>query len=250
MKATIEGDFFLFGGIAHKANGERAGPVAHEECSAGEYASGGKGAGADFAVPGRVFVASHAIDVVVMDHSHERDIGVNESFDDIELSEFMDVNGIGLEAGQGLAGDVGWAGRLEREAICERLVPFVFILAGGRSMDDSDGMTAALQGGGGDEGVGFGAGEGAIAFVDIEESHGADDPTLWWGRFEMGVSLKNFPVISAADRNGEALIVGKNGLVHSRLQALGAGRGQTTCERRDLIGLRRRLIKLNTGNVL
>lgn len=112
-----------------------------------------------------------------MDHAHERDIGVNESFDDIELGEFMDINGIGVELRQGLPGDVGWAWGIEWEAIRERLVPFFFILAGGRSMDDSDGMATVLEGGGGDDGVGFGAGEGAIAFVDIEESHGAADPT-------------------------------------------------------------------------
>lgn len=32
----------------------------------------------------------------------------------------------------------------------------------------------------------------------------------------MGVSLKNFSVISAVDGNGEALIVGRNLVLHSR----------------------------------
>ena len=106
----VEGDLAFFVRVADPFEGEAGVVVFDDAGETAEDAVEGSGACADLAVEVIVFVAAHAVDVMVVDHADEGGAGVEECGDDVEVRHFVDEDGVRLEGVEGVADGGGGVG--------------------------------------------------------------------------------------------------------------------------------------------
>lgn len=117
-----------------------------------------------------IFVAAHAVDVVVMHHAHEGQVAVHEGLDHREIGHFVNVNGVGLESGDG-GTSLGGGVIGEWKARAEYTIPDVFVFAGARAVEDGGVMTMCAELLCCDGDICLGTAECAEALVDVEDFH-------------------------------------------------------------------------------
>src|SRR2546423_6489090 len=128
MALLVQPDFFAFGSIAHPLDRKALPPVPRQGCAAGEDAIRRNGPGTDSAGERMVFIASHAAEIMVVDHADQWDARSNQGFYRVQFGQFVQVNQFGPEVFQ-CAMDVPGSIRVWKgKAGGENLMPGSFAL--------------------------------------------------------------------------------------------------------------------------
>ena len=92
-----------------------------------------------------IFVAAHAIDVVIVDHSDQRQTGINQRLNDSQIGDFVDVNCSWLKSLQSGFDRAASEAVGQRETFAENFAPGSFRFSGSRAVENPDHMAAMFQ---------------------------------------------------------------------------------------------------------
>src|SRR5262245_60123963 len=112
-----------------------------------------------------ILVAAHAIDVMVVDHSHQWNPGLNQSSDYPEVCHFVNVSEVWLKHFQRCFDAHFIALAPQRKAMRKSLLPGGLISASGWTVNNSNSVSALPQFRRRDVRVGFGASHCAESLV-------------------------------------------------------------------------------------
>ena len=97
LKASIQREFPLLRAVANPFYRESAGRRPRDGTAAREHAEWGRGARANLAVERVVFVTSHAIEIVIVNHPHDGRPGVGERGKHLQVRELVEKNHLRAE---------------------------------------------------------------------------------------------------------------------------------------------------------
>lgn len=172
IELFVQEYFSLLIGVADQFEWKPFAAISFEESAASEDAKRARGARADFSSKIMIFVAAHAVNVVVVNHPNQRNPGTNQSADDIEVGHFMHVNEVWLENFKSCFDSHGIAFLIEGKAMRKSFFPGGLRTPGGRPVDDADGVSAVSEFFRSDMGVGFRTSHCAETIVYKQKFHG------------------------------------------------------------------------------
>src|SRR5712691_1626821 len=128
---------------------------------------------------GIILVASHAVQVVVVDHSHQGHTTFDKCFQDRQVRHLVDVNNVGIEVLNCTPGCCRIVPASQWREELEGFQPCHITLSGRSPVQYADSVSPATQGAGGLKNVGFRAAMKPELIVDKKYSHIGSRSPAW-----------------------------------------------------------------------
>src|SRR5882672_3587970 len=118
-----------------------------------------------------IFVAAHAVNIMVVDHANQGFSATYERINHAQIGHFVDVHGIGPEFLHRGPRNDGIPAIRDRKSFGKNLPPEFLTLPGCRPMENSHDMPALFQFRSGDVGVDLGPCHRTETFMNKKQSH-------------------------------------------------------------------------------
>src|ERR1051325_6298270 len=184
VELPVELDLLFLGRIADPLHGGASVVIPAEERAARKNAIRRRGSRANLAAEIMILVASHAVEVVVVHHAHQRRVERQECLDRLQVRQLVDVNCVGMKLLK-RSDDAGPGAVLrQREPVGEDCAPVRLAPASARSVEKADLMAAALQFPGRVEKIRLRPSQRTEIFMNEKHSHKSSNDPIPHSAFE------------------------------------------------------------------